>query len=283
MVLVDPKALHQGIHAFKRALTVSNYDFLVLAQRESSVCILHSLHELSAVKTGWSLKFPGIYRVGNPMTSVQCTWWAIDWNASEAYPAQTKWRGQNGFKFSVEKATSFGNISRHQTNSKHIPSRAVTSDSASSRRTHQIRFWLRPDCAVILGIEICIEILDDRQLSIVGYLCNAYSRNSGFHHLRKNKRLGTRRYSNHKWLSSAVHCTVCRKYTIYYVYAYVYRNILPGTPRGLYRTSNLYRPVPIHLFAGFLKTCIFEHILETSLAAMMSLWFKLPFWVIWTF
>ena len=71
--LVDPKALHQGIRAFKRALTVSNYDFLVLAQRESSVYILLSFHELSAVKTGWSLKFPGIYQVGNPMTSVQCT------------------------------------------------------------------------------------------------------------------------------------------------------------------------------------------------------------------
>ena len=32
--LVDPRALHQGIRAFKRALTVSNYDFLVLAQRK---------------------------------------------------------------------------------------------------------------------------------------------------------------------------------------------------------------------------------------------------------
>ena len=65
--LVDPKALHQGIRAFKRALTVSNYDFLVLAQRESSDYILHSFHELSAVKTGWSLKFPGI---SNDMTGI---------------------------------------------------------------------------------------------------------------------------------------------------------------------------------------------------------------------
>ena len=58
--LVDPRALHQGIRAFKRALTVSNYYFLVLAQRDNSVYILQSFHELSAVKTGWSLKFPGV-------------------------------------------------------------------------------------------------------------------------------------------------------------------------------------------------------------------------------
>ena len=39
---------------------MSNYDFLVLAQRENSVYILQSFHDLSAVKTGWSLKFPGV-------------------------------------------------------------------------------------------------------------------------------------------------------------------------------------------------------------------------------
>ena len=67
--LVDPRALHQGIRAFKRALTVSNYDFLVIAQRDSSVYILHSFHELSAVKTGWSLKFPGI---SGDMSGISC-------------------------------------------------------------------------------------------------------------------------------------------------------------------------------------------------------------------
>ena len=58
--LADSRAPHQGIRAFKRVLTVSNCDFLVLAQGNSSVHKLHSFHELSAVKTGWSLKFAGV-------------------------------------------------------------------------------------------------------------------------------------------------------------------------------------------------------------------------------
>ena len=33
--LVDPRALHQGIRAFKRALTVSNYDSPSTTKRES--------------------------------------------------------------------------------------------------------------------------------------------------------------------------------------------------------------------------------------------------------
>ena len=42
-----------------------------------------------------------------------------------------------------------------------IPSSSVTSDPAWARGTHQIGFWLRVDCVVVSGVEICVELIDD--------------------------------------------------------------------------------------------------------------------------